>query len=132
MNVPNENKVPFREMTAEERSAIVEAWLIGNAEYFSVTDDIWHEKVDYSTLVPGTTYRTKPRQLTIPWDVIKPEYKWAAMDDDGVVYFHKEMPSNSSGEWIADYGCSIGSYCLNIDKTGIDWRESLVQRPEGG
>lgn len=126
MNVPNHDKVPFRDMTPEERSAIVEAWCEQGVEFWNGS---WKEQ-QAGSIYQSNIYRTKLRQLIIPWDVIKPEYKWAAMDESGIVYFYKTMPSiiMQYRHWrSADNILSV----LNIDTSGIDWRESLVQRPEG-
>lgn len=131
MNVPNENKIPFREMTAEDRSAIVEAWINNCAEVWNCGKDEY-QKAAKDLLSAGCIYRTKPRQLIIPWDVIKPEYKWAAIGFDGAksvaVFTHE--PSISDDAW--NYQSSMATVdALNIDTTGINWRESLVQRPKG-
>lgn len=128
MNVPNHEKKAFRDLTPDERSAIVEAWLKGDVEYYSHASEDWQEKGD-SGLYSETVYRTRPRQLVIPWEHIKPEYKWAAMDESGVVWMHKEEPGICKDGWF-----STGNYAsaiLNINTTGIDWRESLTARPEG-
>lgn len=126
MNVPNHEKKPFREMTPEERSAIVEDKLRGDAELF--LQGSWRE-ADRDGIAFIIAYRTKPRQLIIPWEVIKNEYKWAAMDGDGEVYVFKKKPAIDHRDWYHDEYGNI--YALNIDTTGIDWRESLVQRPDG-
>lgn len=127
MNVPNYEKVPFKDMTPEERIAIVEAKLLGDAELF--LQGSWRE-ADSDSVSFIIAYRTKPRQLIIPWEHIKPEYKWAAMDANGQVSVYENKP-NAGVEYWKDVAWGVGCYCLNIDTTGIDWRDSLVQRPEG-
>lgn len=125
MNVPNHEKKAFKDLTPQERSAIVEAWIAGGVEVLGVTE--WLPAA-YNFIVNDLPYRTRPRQLVIPWEHIKPEYKWAAMDESGYVYFHQDKPEISIEGWdSADYGSATA---LNINTTGIDWRESLVQRPE--
>lgn len=131
MNVPNHEKKPFREMTAEERSAIVEAHIVGMTDI--VTNDVWMH-ADKNSLLPSYAYRTRPRQLIIPWEVIKPEYKWAAMDEDRAIVVYDIKPDISYAMWMCGNGGNGNSAdlsALNIDTTGIDWRESLVQRPDG-
>lgn len=122
MNVPNKELKAFKDLTPEQRSAIVEAWIDGSAEMF-IGDWVYvsHFDVDIA-------YRTRPRQLVIPWEHIKPEYKWAAMDEDGCLCLYKAKPEIGSGVWGVD--AYAGAEALNIDTTGIDWRESLAQRPE--
>ena len=127
MNVPNHEKIPFKDMTPEERSAIVEAWLLKNAEYYSTAGE-WEYEFGYE-LAYDAIYRTRPRKLVIPWGHIKPQYKWAAMDEDGDVYFFDFKPMLDVVQWLPSDGDFMQS-CVNIDTTGIDWRESLVQRPE--
>ena len=121
-HVPNNDKILFKDMTSEERSAIVEAWLRGEVEYaedWEVGSGEWKTKTSTSKLSPSSICRTKPKQLVIPWGHIKPEYKWAAMDEDGSLFV-----SGNRGLW--------GSIAvLDIDTAGIDWKDSLVQRPEG-
>lgn len=127
MNVPNHGKVPFRDMTPEERSAIVEAVLIGEADVFCV--DFWSGVPCATHIAMDEAYRTRPRQLIIPWEHIRPEYKWAAMDSDGEVILHAEKPMQSDLGFFSN--CERVADVLNIDTTGIDWRESLVKRHEG-
>lgn len=137
MNVPNHEKKTFKDMTPEERSAIVEAKLREGCEIFSC--ERWGDSASSGVAFDGI-YRTRPRQLVIPWDVIKPEYKWAAMDECGRVFLYEEKPSlvryknKCFDDRSEHYGWTGGGgflpCCLNIDTTGIDWRESLVQRPE--
>lgn len=127
MNVPNRERRAFKDMTPEERSAIVEAWLLKDAEYYS-TAGRWEYEFGYE-LAYDAIYRTRPRQLVIPWDVIKPEYKWAVMNEDDGLWVYVEKPEIANEEmWDIRGKCS--PLPLNIDTTGIDWRESLVQRPE--
>ncbi len=125
MNVPNHEKKAFKDMTPEERSAIVEAVISGNGEAWN--DRSWVSSgrgaVFYSTI-----YRTRPRQLVIPWEHIKPEYKWAAMNEAGSVFLHEHKPVLQGVEWCSYSACNTRS--LNINTTDIDWRESLTQRPE--
>lgn len=126
MNVPNHEKKAFRDMTPEERSAIVQAKLRGEAERLS--GDEWEDS-DPNSINFNRAYRTRPRQLVIPWEAIKPRYKWAAMDENTNVWFFTEKPIAGVDIWVDG-----GDYCkspLNIDTTGIDWRESLTARPEG-
>lgn len=129
MNVPNHEKKAFRDMTPEERAAIVESWIAGNLEYYSLMSGDWREKED-DGLYGVTAYRTRPRQLVIPWKVIRPEYKWAAMDFDKTIAIFKQKPYMDADDW-AGGSCAVVGGIFNINTTGIDWRESLTARPEG-
>lgn len=130
MNVPNHERKAFRDMTPEERSAIVEAWISSAGCEVLRKGIAWErsDSVDFMLDADGV-YRTRQRQLVIPWEHIKPEYKWAAMDMDGSVRFHKSKPSMDSRWWHS--GVVQGAPVLDINTTGIDWRESLTARPEG-
>ena len=134
-HVPNNDKILFKDMTSDERSAIVESWLKGEVEYaedWEVGSGEWKTKTSTSKLSPSSIYRTKPKQLVIPWGHIKPEYKWACMDEDGSLFVSMHCPSV-----VDQYNCwgnrgLWGSIAvLDIDTAGIDWKDSLVQRPEG-
>jgi len=131
MNVPNIEKKAFRDMTAEERGVIVESVISGNAEYLC---DIggWEDAGNALIALSGI-YRTKPRKLLIPWEYIKPEFKWAVIGfkgAQGVVLYTKE-PCLIEDEDAWCYQSSMETIgAMNIDTSGIDWRESLTQRPE--
>lgn len=133
MNVPNHEKKAFRDMTPEERGAIVEAWISSDGCEVLRKGIIWErsDSVDFMLDADGV-YRTRPRQLVIPWEHIKPEYKWAAMDESGEIYIFDCRPSPDADQWVpsGDKAIMVNGV-LNINTTGIDWRESLTARPEG-
>lgn len=132
MTVRNEDKKPFRDLTPEERGEIVEAWLSGQVQGYIPNTGEWEDCGPVDFIYTLQAYRTKPRQLVIPWEVIKPEYKWAAMDGDGEVYLYGEKPKHESDQWcISDGKAIMANSVINIDTAGIDWRESLTERPEG-
>lgn len=121
MNVPNHEKKAFRDMTPEERSAIVEAKLQGNVDFLS--DSTW--KNSYLIYINfDEVYRTRPRQLVIPWEVIRPEYKWAAMDESGSVCFFCGEPLFRSGDGVWENGSDWCMSPLAID-TPASTRASL-------
>ena len=128
MNVPNHEKKAFRDMTPEERSVLIE-WKLrgGQIEYWG-DETGWCESTG-EYLRFGGIYRTRPRQLVIPWEHIKEEYKWAAMDSDEEVAVYQNKPDIAGGEWIGANYEYISA--LTIPTTDIDWRESLTARPEG-
>lgn len=131
MTVRNEEKKAFRDLTPEERSEIVEEKLRGNVEAFNDADECMEWRASGSGYIRmASIYRTRPRQLVIPWKVIRPEYKWAAMDDSGAVWVYAEKPYANDSAWGSCDGLETID-ALNIDTAGIDWRESLTARPEG-
>jgi len=118
MNVPNIEKKTFRDMTAEEHSAIIEARIGKNLECL-------HHIEGWSDL--NTNYLWASN---IPWEHIKPEFKWAVVCQNGNVWFSSEKPDLHQSCWHFGWGGFHQSNTLNIDTSGIDWRESLTQRPE--
>lgn len=135
MNVPNHEKKAFRDMTPEQMGAIASSIIAGEIEYWSSFSRKW--------MTPGramggldfeAVYRTRQKQLVIPWEHIKPEYKWAAMDECGDVAIYDAKPEMSDDSWLCGkfgHGNSLELHALNIDTAGIDWHESLTARPEG-
>lgn len=131
MTVLNEQKLAFRDMTKEERSEIVEAWMSGRLEVYIAEKEVWNHKYAHQPINPLSAFRTRPRQLVIPWEVIKKEYKWAAMDRDGCVFVTTRWMEDidRDGYWIRR-GNWLAVTALNIDTTGVQWKNSLTQRPE--
>lgn len=78
-------------------------------------------------------YRIKSHELSITremWAMIDKEWKWAAKDKDGDVWFYTKRPRRVNYCWHVDPGeCALNVLALNTD--GIDWRKSLTRRPEG-
>lgn len=71
--------------------------------------------------------------MTIPWECIKPEYKWAAKDDDGHIYVYTEKPKAGAGAY--QWSCREGVYhsvmaMFGVDAGSVMWNDSLTQRPE--
>jgi hypothetical protein len=127
----NENKIQFKDLTDEEKLLIINEKMKGNVEYS--LGNGWDQALDFE-LSFKYIYRTKPKpikKLNIPWQFIKPEFKWAAMDNDGEVYLHIDKPSFGSQDWVTNSGYCRIDHKLNIDTTGVDWKTSLTQRPEG-
>lgn len=122
MNVPNHEKKAFRDMTPEERSAIVEAILTDNAEAYGVAE--WQTPSPWVAF--DGVYRTRPRQLVIPWEHIKPEYKWAELQGS-IVWLYKQNPKTCHVDDID----AVPLFGLDIDVNGIVPSESLTARPEG-
>ena len=88
----------------------------------------------------SSNYRIKPKEqkkLNIPWELIKPEFTQAAMDENGEVFvFTEEISLIATGGYWCFHDRYVGKYTiisesLTIDTDGIDWKESLTQRPEG-
>lgn len=134
MNVPNHERKAFRDMTPEERSGIVEAWIAGQLEVLKGFDWLsWYEESS-SYLRSDGIYRTRPRKLVIPWEHIKPECKFAALQGTGEVWFYEiepELRAEERGAWWFGRGARCWESVLAIDTSGIDPVYSLTARPEG-
>lgn len=80
-------------------------------------------------------YRIAPQPAPLitreMWAMIASEWKWAAMDSDGEVYFYTDEPCISvRGFGWANCG---GDYCNSVLATNANstnWRLSLTERPE--
>lgn len=130
-HVPNNDKVAFKNMTPEERSAIVEAWLNDDINILG-RDNKWHP-ANKNMLLPDQKYQTKPKQLVIPWEHLSPKIKFVFIGLSGHVYGCEYLPcvsGNYYDGWKSD-GKWYHLECIKIDTDGIDWKDSLVQRPEG-
>lgn len=132
----NEAKLPFKYCTREQQHILLDALIDGTIEYWGdLTKDfvpgISIKNLDGLNL--HTVFRTKPlKRLAIPWEHIKPEYRWAAISSIGFVNLFTEKPKLSidNGAWIYEGILSSASNILNIDTSGINWRDSLVERPD--
>lgn len=134
---------PFGELTREEQLALFNAWLDGKAiEYRDIAND-WDFNWFHASAVPAwekdTTYRIAPEPIipdTVPWEAIKPEYKWYAVDMNGSRWLYTTKPERDEEGWHLPEGqYSGGEYsantdCLNITIGNQPWDKSLQQRPE--
>lgn len=122
--------------TTQEKVQVMLAYDQGTAcEYKQNHESAWDEL--YGTPDWDWThfdYRIKQvSPLIIPWDAIKPEYKWAAKDADDRIHLFSVEPLKCAGAW--GNGVDAGNYFpwpdwLNIqDPDNIDWKDSLVERP---
>ena len=90
----NKNKRQFKDLTDEEKLLIINEKIKGNVELIRAGNDMW-SVAGISDITFNVIYRTKPKpakKLDIPWKFIKPEFKWAAMDDEGNIYLHADKP----------------------------------------
>lgn len=67
------------------------------------------------------------------WEMIDEDFKYMAIDASGDIYVYKFKPELNDDHWDAnelDNFEEISEYVLNIDTDNIDWRYSLVKRPD--
>jgi hypothetical protein len=66
------------------------------------------------------------------WALIDKTWNYAAMDEDGVVFFYRRKPCVAvvDNEWNGN-GEGVVRCAFAINIKGINWRHSLTERPEG-
>ena len=119
---------------------LIKAWADG-AEIQCHCEDYGWIDTSYPDWWEFGNYRIKPKEqkkLNIPWELIKPEFTQAAMDENGEVFVftQEEISFIATGRYWCFNDWYVGKYTiisesLTIDTDGIDWKESLTQRPEG-
>jgi hypothetical protein len=79
-------------------------------------------------------YRVKSA-LEIPWEVLDPKWKWAAMDQSGRIMVYTNKPFQGTNIWNYTEGAHFVLTDIfrlaGQDTSLIDWKNSLTQRPEG-
>lgn len=82
-------------------------------------------------------YRIKQKEpLTLPkefWRCILRKWRYVAMDKDGEFFLYGKKPKKDtiSKLWETDRYGDLCKIDLNIDTTGYEWDETLIERPEG-
>ena len=119
---------------------LIKAWADGAEIQYHYGDYGWID-TSYPQWWEFNNYRIKPKEqkkLNIPWELIKPEFTQAAMDENGEVFVftQEEISFIATGRYWCFNDWYVGKYTiisesLTIDTDGIDWKESLTQRPEG-
>ena len=72
---------------------------------------------------------TKP---SIDWSHVSEDYKYLAMDEDGLHHLYVERPILKPSQWATnDLYINAGHFASFIPGT-CDWKGSLVKRPEQG
>lgn len=139
----NIGNVPFKDLQAEQMQLIVSAYTKENHVAEVLYDGQWEEKhlrrnFD-GTLLPQnffseSVYRVKREvvetPLDIPWEHVKEDFKYAAMDENGDVWVYEGLPVRGSEQWFGDVGIELKA--INILTDGINWKNSLTKRPSKG
>lgn len=122
---------PFGQLSREEKLELMTAWVDGKQMEVNFGGDRWLEVDPMWTA--GASYRVAPPppiKATIPWEHIKPEYKWAAMGQSGYWYFYDEKPEKGHASWIVSHrGSSTPMKALIFPEGNMPWDQSLVERP---
>ncbi|WP_294833297.1 hypothetical protein [uncultured Gilliamella sp.] len=126
------NKLTPQNVKQEHLVQILLAKMQGiEVEFYSSLNKEWVTSGTRNVYV-NTNYRIKTHELPITkemWAMIDKEWKWAAKDVDGIIYFYTNEPLFCKDRLI----CDGGSYTKSIfalDTDDIDWRQSLTKRPE--
>ena len=119
---------------------LIKAWADGAEIQCHYGDYGWIDN-SYPHWWEFSNYRIKPKEqkkLNIPWELIKPEFTQAAMDENGEVFVftQEEISFIATGRYWCFNDLYVGKHTiisesLTIDTDGIDWKESLTLRPEG-
>jgi hypothetical protein len=80
-----------------------------------------------------SAYRLAPGPLTKPdppWHILADWVQWVARDEDGEFWAFNEKPELGKSAWWDAYSWET-LRTLKFDPGTCDWRDSLVERPEG-
>jgi hypothetical protein len=83
--------------------------------------------------IASCSYRIAPPlpiKAKIPWEHIKPEYKWAAMDEDGSWFCFEKKPEKGTWAWLDSTSTNGSSMkAVAFPEVNMPWDQSLVERP---
>lgn len=122
--------------TTQEKIEIMQAFVDGETIEFNLNDGAswWSSNgsAEFTWNWEQNDYRIKQLSpLIIPWDAIKPEYKWAAKDADGSVNLYRDKPHAgiTTDRWFCQLPYAFTNALLIQDPDNINWKDSLVERP---
>lgn len=98
---------------------------------WTVIEDNQYPSWDWSR----SEYRIAVQKPSIDWSHVSPLYNFLAVDDDEYAHLYQHKPFIRHGDWedptdrkvYAPRASTFASY----KRGDCDWRESLVERPEG-
>ena len=124
---------PFGLLDAETQAALKAHG--GPYEYYG---PVGWENFDRPSWSTNYTYRVRPeplRPLSVRWEHIPTWAEWAAPDKNGAIYIFSCAPSVAPlvPSWINSLGRSqyLSEWHGLSDPGTVDWRDSLIKRPEG-
>ena len=130
----NEEMKEFQYLTAEQMKEIVDAINAGKVEVYSYGYSSWGKLVTSSQICLSDVYRVRTLEeddtpiKSIPWNLIKENYPWAAMDSDSTVYLYEGKPEAGGSRWYGTDWTGLNGIKLDLD--GVEWNTSLTKRPE--
>lgn len=121
---------PLKEMTAQERSELIEAFVSCDKEVLRLhTVYGW---VEATNLYVDHVYKVVDKEIhdSIPWEHISEEYHWYARDKNGVGFVFTDEPSRLTEIWDNIGECSPLRAFKGFKAGNTDWKESKQKRPE--
>lgn len=132
--VENKDMLPFKDMSDEDKLRIVNACIASTEHVQYYIQNHWTNKSD-GWIGMDSAYRVKkatelPTPLNIPWEHIHPQWKYAAMDENGNVFLYTSEPfSVKADEQWSCCDMFTDTICLNINTDNVTWELSLTKRP---
>jgi hypothetical protein len=102
-------------------------------EFFSSSEEKWTTEPS-PAFYRGFEYRiksTKPTKPSIDWSHVHPDFKWLAVDEDGEGRLYTSKPEKGDYYWYSRDEKNFPAHAFASYKAGINWADSLVERPEG-
>lgn len=80
-----------------------------------------------------TQYRVKVTKPSIDWSHVVPEYRWLAVNQHGEPLLYADKPVQEEDYWNNNSCGDIAEAraFTSFESGTCDWKDSLVQRPEG-
>lgn len=130
----------FKDLSKEEKLELIEAQIDGKVVEIYVGGRGWAKPCSDGKIVyyPDVCYRVAETQDQFTnWDILPPEYKWIARDGSEAVYAYTEKPTldgvNSywHGKGLSPTGLPKVDELTCYKQGTVDWKDSLIERPEG-
>lgn len=119
--------------TIQEKIAVMQAYADGKEIQVRVIGyGEWVRSVEPTWSWGGCEYRIKPETHDyINWDHVDPMFQYMARSKSGYVWLFSEIPSRSLDFWVSHSGHAMLASAFTSYKRGtVDWKDSLVERPE--
>ena len=109
---------------AEDDSIEIEVSYNGGETWHDIGNPSWHSHY---------LYRIKETKPSIDWSHIATEYRWLAMDKCGEAYVYDRKPSLVEvwNAWDVSGQYHNVGVLVSYKAGTCDWKNSLVERPEG-
>jgi len=115
----------------KEQIAVMQAYVDGDKIDFKETGSRRWVNVDvpYWGWCLGE-YRIRQTPDSIDWTHVAPEFKWMKRDANGGAWLYSHEPNGAT--YISEPFKVTRASCFTSYRKGtVDWKDSLVKRPEG-